>query len=193
MANTKLQAVDQIYQIKVTLKGIKPLIWRRIQISENTNLFKLHQVIQTVMGWENTHLHEFKLQDKKKYSHHDYEPKESLEETLNEDAFKLNQLPLQEEASFRYDYDFGDDWSHEILIEKVMPADENGFYPLCLEGQRACPPEDCGGIWGYKEFLEAMKNPNHDRHNEMTSWIGGTFDPEAFDLNSVNKQLRNIG
>ena len=176
-----------VYQIKITLKDSKPPIWRRIQVSGETNLYKLHRILQKVMGWEDYHLHQFVI-DKKKYAHPDAE----LEDVLDERKFKLTQLPLKENSVFIYEYDFGDSWDHELLAEKILTSEENLISPLCIAGEKASPPEDCGGIWGYEEFLEASKDPKHERHEELLNWIGGVFDPEAFDLNAVNKGLRRI-
>jgi hypothetical protein len=176
-----------IYQIKVTLKDSKPPIWWRIQVSGETNLYKLHRILQKVMGWEDYHLHQFEI-NKKKYVHPDAE----LEDVQDERKFKLVQLPLKEGSTFIYGYDFGDSWDHELLVEKISPSEETRISPLCLGGERACPPEDCGGIWGYEEFLEAIKDPKHERHEKLLNWIGGVFDPEAFDLNAINKGLRRI-
>lgn len=187
MIMVKQVRIDTVYQIKITLKDSKPPIWRRIRVSGETNLYKLHRILQKVMGWEGYHLHQFVI-DKKKYAHPDAE----LEEVLDERKYKLSQLPLQENAKFVYQYDFGDSWMHEILIEKILLAEGKPQFPLCLAGERACPPEDCSGIWGYEEFLEAIKDPKHERHEELLNWIGGVFDPEAFDLNTVNKGLRRI-
>ena len=93
---------------------------------------------------------------------------------------------------FVYEYDFGDSWTHQIVVEKIVPSEGGQRYPVCIAGARACPPEDCGGIWGYHDFLEAIANPNHDEHESMTEWIGGSFDPEAFNLELINQRLREV-
>jgi hypothetical protein len=105
---------------------------------------------------------------------------------------KLNTLVSGEGDKFTYEYDFGDDWQHEIKIEKVLPPDPKQKLPVCIKGKRACPPEDIGGVWGYEEFLEAIKDPNHDEHAMYTEWIGDDFDPEAFDLDEVNERLKHV-
>lgn len=186
-----LEQTACIYQLKVTLKRNKPSIWRRIQVNEDTALFDLHCILQEVMGWTNSHLHQFII-DGRVYSHPDFEMDERGDEILDERKFRLMRLPLQEKTKFIYEYDFGDDWVHELLVEKVLPVNEKLTSPICLEGRMACPPEDCGGIWGYADFIKAIKDPKHPEHKSMREWIGGDFDPEAFDLEEVNESLRDL-
>ena len=104
----------------------------------------------------------------------------------------LATLVRGEKAKFLYEYDFGDSWDHELLVEKVLPAEAEKRYPVCLTGKRACPPEDCGGIWGYASLLEAIRDPEHPEHDEMVEWVGDEFDPEAFDLDEVNRELHHL-
>jgi pRiA4b ORF-3-like protein len=104
----------------------------------------------------------------------------------------LAALVRGEKSKLLYEYDFGDSWEHELLVEKILPRDEGKRYPVCLTGKRACPPEDCGGVWGYASFLEALHDPEHPEHEEMLEWIGGEFDPEAFDLDEVNVELQRL-
>jgi len=185
----KTVGLGSIYRIKVTLKGLKPPIWRRIEVSDRITLAKLHSVLQVVMGWTNSHLHHFRI-GKIYYG----EPDPDFGgDTVNEKSVKLSQLPLREKRKFIYEYDFGDSWEHEILIEKILPASEGEKAPVCLKGSRACPPEDIGGVWGYAEFLKAVDDPQHPEHEDMMEWIGGQFDPEAFDLDEVNQYLKKIG
>lgn len=110
----------------------------------------------------------------------------------SERTVKLSQLVPGEKFKFLYTYDMGDSWEHEILVEKVLPAEPQTRYPICLTGKRACPPEDCGGVWGYTEFLEAIQEPDHPEHESMLEWVGGAFDPDAFTLDEVNQQLKQI-
>jgi hypothetical protein len=177
-----------VYQIKVTLKGSKPPIWRRIQVTRETTLAKLHRILQRVMGWEGYHLYQFMVGGM------EYSDPKVLEEMEGHDARRvtLGTLVPGEKSKFFYEYDFGDRWEHELLVEKILPRDEGKRYPVCLTGKRACPPEDCGGIWGYARFLEAMHDPQHPEHEEMLAWIGGEFDPEAFDLDEVNRELQRL-
>ena len=104
----------------------------------------------------------------------------------------LQQVVSRVKDKLIYEYDFGDSWEHELLVEKILPLEEGKRYPVCLTGKRACPPEDCGGIWGYASLLEAIRDPEHPEHEEMVDWVGGEFDPEAFDLDEVNRELQNL-
>lgn len=182
---------NQIYQIKVTLDDTHPPIWRRIQVSSNTTLLKLHDILQIVMGWEDYHLHMFTIEGSSYGDPADDEYGDLG--TVDEARFKLNQVIFREGQRLSYEYDFGDSWDHTLLVEKILPTQEGVRYPICLKGKRACPPEDVGGVWGYENFLEAIGNPDHDEHQEYLIWIGGEFDPEAFDLEEVNTQLRSMG
>jgi len=105
---------------------------------------------------------------------------------------KLKDVVSREKAKFIYEYDFGDGWEHELLVEKILPPTAGQRYPICLKGKRACPPEDVGGIWGYADFLEAIQDPNNPDHEDLLEWIGGSFDPEAFDLEEINRRLQKI-
>jgi len=182
---------NQIYQIKVTLDDTHPPIWRRILVPAHTTLLKLHDILQIVMGWEDYHLHMFTIEgsiygDPANNEYGDLG-------TIDEANYKLSQVIYQEGQRLSYEYDFGDSWDHTLLVEKILPPQEGVRYPLCLKGKRACPPEDVGGVWGYENFLEAIRDPNHDDHEEYLTWIGGKFDPEAFDLEEVNTRLRRMG
>ncbi|MDJ0712910.1 MAG: plasmid pRiA4b ORF-3 family protein [Prochloraceae cyanobacterium] len=177
-----------VYQLKITLRYIKPPIWRRVQVQSSTTLSHLHLIIQAAMGWYNCHLHQFSIQG---IEYGQLEPNYGFEdeELRDEKLVQLNQVVKQEKSKFFYTYDFGDDWSHEILVEKILPQDPEISYPLCLKAKRACPPEDCGGPWGYAEFLEAIQNPQHSEHENLLEWIGGDFNSEASDLNKINRRL----
>jgi len=181
----------QIYQIKVTLDGIHPPIGRRILVPGNTTLLKLHDIIQIVMGWEDYHLHMFTIEG---VIYGDPEDDEYGDlGTLDEANVKLSQVINGEKQRFMYEYDFGDSWDHTLLVEKILPPEGGIHYPICVKGKRACPPEDVGGVRGYENFLEAISDPRHDEHEEYLMWVGGEFDPEAFDLEKVNAQLRSMG
>lgn len=182
---------NQIYQIKVSLDDTHPPIWRRILVKENTTLLKLHDILQVVMGWEDYHLHMFTIEGSIYGDPADDEYGDLG--TIDEAMFKLNQVIYREGQRLSYEYDFGDSWDHSLLVEKILPPQEGVRYPICLKGKRACPPEDVGGVWGYENFLEAIRNPDHDEHEEYLTWIGGEFDPEAFDLEEINTQLRRMG
>jgi hypothetical protein len=191
MPPKKQPAEAQIYQLKITLKHSKPPIWRRVQVPSDINLEKLHWVIQEAMGWTNSHLHQF-VHRGTYYGVPDPDDFMGFSETKNEKTTKLNHLVSRPKAKFMYEYDFGDSWEHDVVLEKILSPEPGVQYPVCITGKRACPPEDCGGIWGYDNFLEAIQNPKHPEHEEMLEWIGESFDPEAFDLEAVNRALRRI-
>jgi hypothetical protein len=177
-----------IYQVKVTLRGSKPPIWRRILVASDTRLGKLHRILQVVMGWTDSHLHQFMV------GHTAYgvpDPDFDLD-VRSERTVPLSRVLQAPKDKIIYEYDFGDSWEHELLLEKVLAPDPAIRYPICVTGKRACPPEDCGGIWGYAELLEALASPNHPEHASMRDWVGDDFEPEAFDLEAVNSMLRQI-
>ena len=181
----------QIYQIKVTLDDTRPPIWRRILAPGNITLLKLHDILQIVMGWEDYHLHMYTIEGLIYGDPADDEFGDLG--TLDEACYKLNQVIYGEGQRFTYEYDFGDSWDHTLLVEKILPSEEGVHYPLCLKGKRACPPEDVGGVWGYEHFLEAIRDSTHEEHEEYLGWVGGEFDPEAFNLEEINARLRRMG
>ena len=183
-----------IYVLKVVLLGMKPSIWRRLQVPGNANLAWLHAVIQVAMGWTNSHLHQFKRgADCYSDTRHHFAEFEGDPEILEERKFTLQQLAPHQKAALGYDYDFGDSWAHEITVAKILPPDAAAATTaLCLDGARACPPEDCGGVWGYAKLLRILKNPKHREHQLMQDWLGRPFDPQAFDVASANRWLRKL-
>ena len=174
-----------VYQLKITLKNIKPPVWRRIQV-EDCSLAGLHDTIQTCMGWSGTHLYAFEVAGE------EYGDPESADDGDFGDAgsLKLSQIASGGPTTFTYQYDFGDDWEHDVKLEKTLPPEAKVKYPRCLAGERACPPEDCGGVYGYENLLDALREPDHEEHEEMLEWVGGKFDPEAFDVDGVNRNLK---
>lgn len=172
-----------VYQLKITLAGVKPPVWRRVEVAD-CSLAELHEVIQNVMGWDFSHLYCFEV-GKQQYG------PDTLDDVDEDDGeIRLSDLVESRTSKFRYTYDFGDNWEHEIKIEKTLAAESKAKYPRCTEGARACPPEDCGGTWGYENFLEAVHDPKHEEHHDMLEWCGGKFDPEAFDVKRVNSALK---
>jgi hypothetical protein len=162
-------------QLKITLRYIKPPIWRRVLVPDNYILADLHQVIQQSLGWTNSHMHAFRP------ARQGFGPVEDLTEST------LVQRVLDRKGrKILYEYDFGDGWLHEILLEKILPHDGNVIYPSCLAGARACPPEDCGGIPGYCELLAALCSPTAENAAQR-EWVGKHYDPEAFDLSVLNR------
>jgi len=180
----------RIYQMKITLLGVEPGAWRRFAVQADIGLAKLHDVIQIVMGWENYHLHQFITKDRRSYlpasDEFDLNPDEA-----DESKFRLCDLLKRARARMLYEYDFGDGWAHELVLEKIVPPEQGVRYPVCLAGERACPPEDCGGAWGYGNLLQVVGDPDHEDHEDALEWLGDDFDPEHFDLEEVNRTLRD--
>lgn len=186
-ARRKSASHEPVYQLKVVLIGSKPPIWRRLLVRRDVTLEMLHYIIQEAMGWTNSHLHLFEVKG------HQYSlPEFELDGTMNASRVKLHQIAAQPKTKFRYEYDMGDGWLHEIILEKILPAEAGQQYPDCVGGARACPPEDCGGVWGYEELLAATHDSTHERHEELMEWLGGSFDPEAFDLKEIRKLLKKL-
>jgi hypothetical protein len=188
MAKTKSATDALIYQIKVTLEDSKPPIWRRLLVRSDLTLADLHGIIQAAFGWWDYHLHMFIIGET--YFGVPDPDYDGFLEMHDERKLRLHQIARREGFKFRYEYDFGDSWLHQVLVEKILPPEPAQDYPRCIKGRRACPPEDVGGIWGYYDFLEAIQDPEHEEHGEYLEWVGGEFDPEAFDLDEVNQALR---
>lgn len=174
-----------IHQIKVTLAGLKPPVWRRLLVPSEITLDRLHDVIQIAMGWEDDHLHQFKLGAAV------YSDSRMLGagRVQKERAVRLSLVAPGLRSKLKYEYDFGDGWEHDILVEAIHPPEPDKHYPVCVAGERACPPEDCGGVWGYVAKLEALQDPGDPDHEDVVDWMGEGFDPEEFDLDEVNKRL----
>ncbi len=156
------------------------------------SLDRLHEHIQTSMGWTNSHLNHFRI-DEQLYGdpllmQENFEDMEYRDSTTT----KLSDILPKDghRFAFEYEYDFGDGWIHEVLFEGRLPADSGAKYPLCLEGERACPPEDIGGVWGYADFVEAIADPKHEEYENLLAWAGGKFDPEAFTPEAATKRMK---
>jgi len=180
----------EIYQIKVALSGSQPLIWRRIHVRDDTTLAKLHRILQCVMGWEDVHLHRFVIEGE--YYGTLLEDERGSRTTRDERKYILRNVVPREGWHFVYDYDFGDNWQHVLAVEKTLAPKNDVSYPVCLGGSRACPPEDVGGIGRYDDFLKALTDPADAEHDDFTGWVGGEFDPEAFDQDEVNRKLHRL-
>jgi len=187
MAPKKSTTNSTIYQLKITLKYIRPPIWRRVQVLTTTTLHQLHLIIQAAMGWYNCHLHSFSIAGIEYGQPH---PDDDLV-VRDSKSVKLSQVVVGEKFKFFYTYDFGDSWEHEILVEKHLPAVSNVQYPVCTTGKRACPPEDCGGPWGYAELLEVLNDPEDPEYEEKMEWLGETFAPDTFNKDEVQQRLVN--
>jgi hypothetical protein len=187
MEKTMPTKPSNIYQFKITLKEIKPKIWRRIQVPGNYTFWDLHVAIQDAMGWEDCHLHQFEILNPKTGEREIIatEDDEDSYETISEEKAKISQYFLSAKNKANYEYDFGDGWEHEVVLEKILPPVDGSKYPHCIAGERACPPEDCGGIWGYAYLLEIIADTKHPEYQERMEWLGDDFNSEEFDPKSV--------
>ena len=177
-----------VYQLKITIQNIKPRIWRRVLVDGSSTLDQLHLVIQAAFGWWNHHLHEFEF-DGIRYGVPD--PDDDWGMPTRDGQFTPLDSVTTEGSTFDYTYDFGDGWTHRVVVEKVMPA-AGLTVPACTGGRRACPPEDCGGPWGYQELLDILADPTHEEHRVQLEWIGHPIDPEAFDPSDFEAKLREV-
>jgi hypothetical protein len=175
------------HQLKVTLKGVKPPVWRRITVSSNITMKRLHNILQITMGWENYHLHGFESNDQE-YG----DPENAMfNEIKDERQIKLAQVAPTVGTEITYTYDFGDRWEHSIVVEKIVPNMLNRQTPVCIGGKSACPPEDCGGIWGYAELRQAINDPTHLENTRWSEWLKECFDIDTFDPNTFDPELVN--
>ena len=184
-----------IYQLRITLIESRPRIWRRILVEEDILLSDLHKIIQTTMGWTNSHLHQF-VKDDTFYTKR--MPDDDLWDEMNNvdyKGLKINELLRFVKNTIIYEYDYGDGWMHEILLEKFLKPDPDVKYPVCTDGAMKCPPEDVGGMGGYMRMLKVLRNPNNREYESFINWLGGNFNHREFDISMVNKQLakRNYG
>jgi len=182
------QSDGKILQFKIILNGSKPLIWRRFQVEDSMSFYDLHLVIQNVMGWMNSHLYEF-IYEKNNFIGNP----ELLErdDVANDKETILSAIFDKTGINIIYEYDFGDSWTHKLVLEKILEKNPSQFYPYCMEGEMNCPPEDSGGIAGYYFMMETIKNKNHPEYNEIKTWLGRGYDMGKFDLKLINKFLKN--
>lgn len=178
---------DAVYILKITLEAVEPPVWRRVHVPGSITLERLHPVILKTMGWRDVHLHEFEVGGRR---YGQPEPDEPQYKVEPEWKLTLRAAAPTEGARFRYVYDFGDGWRHELLVEAIQNHVGPLKYPVCLAGERACPPEDCGGPPGYANLLDVLRDRTHPEHQEMLAWAGRGFDPERFNLAAVNRKLR---
>jgi len=183
-----MTAHEPVLQLKVSLVGASdPPVWRRLLVPASMRLNGLHDVIQAAMGWEGYHLHAFTAGDV------DYGPPDPELGHRNERRTALGDVMSERGDRMRYVYDFGDHWRHDVVVEKVLTAEAGSRSPICLTGTGCCPPEDCGGVWGYAELRETLADPTHEDHADMLEWLGieteAEFDPHAFDADEVNAVL----
>jgi hypothetical protein len=183
-----------MYQLKVTLLGSEPKIWRRFCVPATIRLSQLHKVLQRVLGWTDSHLHAFHHGDDiYQIPYPGFDDLNLPGERCCQDERKFTLVSLLERPrqKLHYEYDMGDGWEHEIVLEKILPG-APAQHPVCLAGENACPPEDCGGIGGYYQLLETLDDPKHPEHAHLLEWLAGPFDPKAFDLTRVNRTIKTI-
>ncbi|MFV2072957.1 MAG: plasmid pRiA4b ORF-3 family protein [Thermoanaerobaculales bacterium] len=180
---------DKALQLKISLVHSKPPIWRRVLVHESLTLADLHVVIQIVMGWENSHLHDFEM-GSERFTEFEEDVQSGARDST---TVTLRGLGLNRKGrTVTYNYDFGDGWRHKVFVESSRPAEDSPMLPVCMTGRRACPPEDSGGVHGYEDLLEAVSDPTHPDHDELSEWLDPDFDPEAFDVDRVNRDLRRV-
>lgn len=175
---------SQIYQIKVTLHWSSPPIWRRLLVRGDTRLGHLHVILQVAMGWEDEHLHAYRIGNKT----YGIPDPQFPDDTRNESHVRLDKVAGNGD-NFLYEYDFGDSWIHEIEVESILQPEQGAKYPRCLDGARACPPEDSGGMSGYERMIDILADPEDEEHDEILEWLGDDFDPERFAMERANNEL----
>lgn len=171
-----------LYKIRISLQNVKPEIWRSFIVSASVTLEKLNDIIQNVMGWDFSHLYSFTIKG------NDYEG-ETPFGSKRLSKIKLGHFNLVVKNKFQYLYDFGDSWEHELIIEEILDVTPESLSPVCLDGANCCPPEDCGGAWEYMEILKAYKKKNF-KNTEIFEWMGEDFNPESFDVKSINDLIK---
>ncbi len=176
-----------MHRLKITLKVVKPRVWRRMLVPSGYTLAEVHEALLTGMGWSGYHLYAFRIGGTTYMEIDDDWPDESVDSA----SVRLRDV-VGSGDRFDFEYDFGDGWEHQVVVEEVVPSSGHARRPVCLAGRRACPPEDVGGPSGYIGFLAAIADPTHESHEELQEWIGGSFDPAAFDLGQVNQTLAAV-
>jgi hypothetical protein len=180
------EPLRKIFQLKVSLIGSKPPIWRRLLVTDSTDLAEFHDIVQTVMGWTDSHLHQFVVGDVR----YGIPDPDWDDETICEKDVRIGSALKKPKDWLVYEYDFGDGWEHRVELEKVLPFSPDTDTPVCTGGKNSCPPEDVGGVWGYSDFLEAYKDSSHPEHENVMEWVGEYFDPNEFNIDVVNALLR---
>ncbi|MBI9076730.1 MAG: plasmid pRiA4b ORF-3 family protein [Desulfatibacillum sp.] len=184
----KILPIKQVYQVKITLKTIRPPIWRRILVTSDTTLSQFHTIIQHAMGWQNGREHLFEI-EKMQFGQNDpYDPTSPKDET----KVRLSKIVTKESTKFKYIYDYDDYWEHEILVERILPLEQGETYPQCIKGKRACPPEEVGGPPGYLDLMEALESPEDTENGEILDFVEDDWDPEYFDVSEANELLTAV-
>lgn len=178
---------DTVYRLKVTLRDIRPPIWRRVEVPGHVSLHSLHEILNEAMGWTDSHLHDFEIGGVEyTLPDDDIDPDRPVEDDRR---WRLDAVVTEPGRRFLYRYDFGDDWRHEVLVEAIGAPVAGVTYPRVTKGRRNCPPEDCGGPWSYPDLLATLADPRDPEHDSMLDWVGGRFDPEEFSIEATNETL----
>lgn len=177
----------QVLQLRIALERVEPAVWRRLLVPGAVRLDTLHSIFQVTMGWTDSHLHDFTIGDRSYGTLFDDPPEDEIDETAVTVADAVG-----EHDRFRYEYDFGDSWDHEVVVEDVVQTPQVLKHAVCLDGERACPPENCGGASSYAKLLEVLTDPEHEQHDFLMEQVGEGFDPTAFDVVSVNVALQHL-
>lgn len=176
-----------VHQLKVTLRQVRPPVWRRIEVRSEVTLGELAALLEAAMGWLGGHLHAF---DVAGTTYGIPDPDWDTAD-LDEGRFRLAAVLPSVGLKMRWDYDFGDGWEHDVVVEAVGPREPGVEYPVCLAGRRACPPEDCGGPWGYRELLQLLADPSLEDPDGRREWVGSYFDPSHFDPAEATAAMRS--
>ena len=182
------RTTETVHRLKVTLLEVEPPVWRRLDVPSQIKLSALAGVLEAAVGWYGGHLHGFAVGA---LAYGIPDPDFGSRTIIDERKVRLGEVLPAVTDRMRWDYDFGDGWEHEVLVEAIEPPDPGVAYPVCRAGMRACPPEDCGGPWGYDDFLVALVDPAHERHEELREWAPPGFDPEAFDIEQATQWMRS--
>lgn len=180
---------NKIFLLEISLLDCKPSIWRKVMVPADIQLEDLHKVIQSTMGWSNSHLHQFIQGGIFYLPGHSVDTEWQEEDEIHYKGILLSALLSSENEKIYYEYDFGDGWVHEIVLEKILPVEKDTKYPICTSGEMDCPPEDCGGAGGYQEILKILKQPDHEEYDTYIEWMGEDYDPTHFDIKFVNELL----
>ncbi len=178
---------QSVVQLRIQLEDTAPVVWRRLLVPGSIRLPKLHDIFQAAMGWTDSHLHSFRIGESLYGMQFDDYP----DEEIDEKTVTVFQA-VRDHRRFTYEYDFGDSWEHSVVVEEMLKAPNGLKYAVCIDGQNACPPEDCGGTHGYSLMLEALADPTHEEHRDFARWLGAPFDPEAFNLAVANAALQAL-
>jgi len=173
--------------LRISLVSVEPIVWRRLVVPSETKLPKFNRLLQAVMGWEGYHLHIFEIEHLLVGA-----PDEEDDAVIDERRLTVKQLLPRFDSRLRWAYDFGDNWKHEVVVEAIEEPSNNVRYPMCIDGERACPPEDCGGVSGYEELITVLADERHEEHENLLAWAPPGFDPEVFDLVAANRRLRRV-